>query len=307
MATKRGVIAQNERFVIYSPQADETLRSLARDFLGDVERYWEIAEFNGIAQATPGEPLVIPLHSRNPIGVFRDGYQTVPILTYHRFGHKDGNKMVVTPEAFAAQLDALEQQNYHVVRLSDLGEFLSAKRALPKRSVIITIDDGYASTYTHAYPLLKKHGFPATVFLYTDFVGARDALTWPQMQEMVKSGLIDIQSHSKTHANLTDRLRDESDEAYRKRLDAEIRTPQRVLKEHLGLSIDSFAYPYGNANRQVVERLSQAGYDLAVTVNAGSNPFFADPLMLQRTMVFGDMDLDQFKSKLQTFRAASPQ
>ena len=58
----------------------------------------------------------------------------------------------------------------------------------------ITIDDGYRSTYEIAYPVLRKHGFPATVFLYTDFVGAADALTWPQMKEMAASGLIGLAS-----------------------------------------------------------------------------------------------------------------
>ncbi len=56
---------------------------------------------------------------------------------------------------------------------------------------MITIDDGYRSSYEIAYPILKKFGFPATVFLYTDFVGASDAMTWAQMKEMTASGLVD--------------------------------------------------------------------------------------------------------------------
>ena len=59
--------------------------------------------------------------------------------------------------------------------------------------MVITIDDGYESTYRHAFPILKRHGFPATVFVYTDFLGGGDALTWPQLQEMSASGLIDVQ------------------------------------------------------------------------------------------------------------------
>ena len=72
--------------------------------------------------------------------------------------------------------------------------------------MVITIDDGYRSTYEVAFPVLKRHSFPATVFLYSDFVGAGDALTWAQMKEMTQSGLIDIQPHSKSHANLTLKL-----------------------------------------------------------------------------------------------------
>jgi peptidoglycan/xylan/chitin deacetylase (PgdA/CDA1 family) len=210
--------------------------------------------------------------------------------------------MVVTAEAFAAQLDYLASNGFHVVRLSELADFLNGKRALPERSVVITIDDGYASTYEYALPLLKKHAFPATVFIYTDFIGARDALTWEQMREMVASGLVDIQSHSKTHANLSYRLAGESDEGYRKRLDKELGVPRQLLQGKLTAPVVSFAYPYGDASAVLVDRLAKADYRLAVTVNPGSNGFFAHPLMLQRIMIFGDHDLQAFKSKLEVFR-----
>lgn len=124
------VIAQNERFVLYRPKRDDTLSSLARHFLGDERRSWEIADFNGLKELTPGNLIAIPLRPVNPVGVFPDGYQTVPILAYHRFGEKDG-KMVVTAEAFAAQLKYLTDNDYRVIRLADLVEFLAGKRSLP--------------------------------------------------------------------------------------------------------------------------------------------------------------------------------
>ena len=215
--------------------------------------------------------------------------------------------MVVTPEAFAAQLDYLASNDYHVVRLSDLAEFLAGKRPLPKRAVVITMDDGYASMYEYAFPLLKKHGFPATVFVYTDFVGSKDALSWKQMQEMKASGLIDIQSHSKTHANLSYRLPGESDGAYRERLKMEVRTPLQILQQKLAAAPVSFAYPFGDTNQQVMDQLAKADYKLAVTVDPGGNPFYAYPLMLKRSMIFGDQGLDAFIAKLQVYRTLDPQ
>lgn len=301
-----GIVAKNERFVIYLPKRGETLGSLALRFLGSEERDWEIAEFNGTRRPEPGQPLVIPLQPANPMGVSADGYQTVPVLAYHRFGKKDG-RMVVTPEAFAAQLDYLASNDYRVVRLSDLTEFLAGKRPLPKRAVVITMDDGYASMYEYAFPLLKKHGFPATVFVYTDFVGSKDALSWEQMQEMKASGLIDIQSHSKTHANLSYRLAGETDAAYRERLKMEVRTPLQILQQKLAAAPVSFAYPFGDTNQQVMDQLAKADYKLAVTVDPGGNPFYAYPLMLKRSMIFGDQDLDAFIAKLQVYRTLDPQ
>jgi peptidoglycan/xylan/chitin deacetylase (PgdA/CDA1 family) len=277
------------------------LRSLARDYLGDADRYWEIADFNGVRAAEPEQTLVIPLQASNPLGVSSSGYQTVPILAYHRFGQQ-ASKMEVSAAAFAAQLDYLAENDYRVVRLRDLEDFLAGKRPLPNRAVVITMDDGYASTYKHAFPLLKQHGFPATVFVYTDFIGAKDALTWAQMREMVASGLIDIQVHSKTHANLAYRLPGESDERYRERLDTEARVPRDVLERMLPVTVDTFAYPYGDASEILIERLRKRDYRLAVTVNPGGNAFFADPLLLRRSMVLGDQDLEAFKAKLQVYR-----
>jgi peptidoglycan/xylan/chitin deacetylase (PgdA/CDA1 family) len=245
--------------------------------------------------------LVIPLRAGNPLGVLSSGYQTVPILAYHRFGQQ-ASKMEVPAAAFAAQLDYLAENDYRVVRLRDVEDFLAGRRALPDRAVVITIDDGYASTYEYAFPLLKQHGFPATVFVYTDFIGARDALTWAQMREMVDSGLIDIQAHSKTHANLAYHLAGESDERYRERLDSEARAPREVLQRRLPVKVDAFAYPYGDASEILIERLRKRDYRLAVTVNPGGNAFFADPLLLQRSMILGDQDLEAFKAKLQVYR-----
>ena len=302
-AVAEGVIAQNERFVLYRPKRDDTLRSLAQHFLGDERRGWEIADFNGIKDITPGNLVAIPLRPVNPVGVFADGYQTVPILAYHRFGDKDG-KMVVSPEAFAAQLKYLADNDYRVIRLADLVEFLAGKRSLPRRAVVITADDGYASVYRHAFPLLKQYGFPATIFVYTDFIGASDALTWAQMQEMIATGLVDIESHSKSHESLVAMLPGESERGYRSRIGKELTAGRDLLQRKLGVSISIFAYPYGDANAVVVEQAQKADYLLAVTVNPGGNPFFAQPLLLQRTMIFGDHDIEAFKARLQTFREA---
>ncbi|HEX3138892.1 MAG TPA: polysaccharide deacetylase family protein, partial [Rhizobacter sp.] len=212
-----GVIARNERWLLYMPQSQDSNASIAARFLGSGQRDWEVADANGGAKPRAGYPVIVPMKPTNPSGVKRDRYQTIPILCYHRVGNST-SRMTVSSAAFAEQLEWLARNDYRVLRLQDVAAFVEGKQALPARSVVLTFDDGYESYYRYAYPLLKKHGFPATVFLYSDFVGASDALTWAQMQEMTATGLIDIQAHSKTHANLINRVRDESEAAYRQRL-----------------------------------------------------------------------------------------
>jgi peptidoglycan/xylan/chitin deacetylase (PgdA/CDA1 family) len=190
--------------------------------------------------------------------------------------------------------------------MRELARFLEGKEPLPKKTVVITIDDGYRATYQIAYPILKKYGFPATVYLYSDFAGAGDAMTWPQMQEMVRSGLIEIQPHSKTHSNLTIKLPGETDAKYAERIRREIEAPVAAINERLSLASFSYAYPYGDMNDMVSDLLARQGVRLGVTVTPGGNGFFAPPHMVRRTMIYGTEDLDAFKSKLATFvRTAS--
>jgi peptidoglycan/xylan/chitin deacetylase (PgdA/CDA1 family) len=300
-ASNEGVLARNDRWLLYLPQAQDSYASIAARFLGSGQRDWEVAEANAGAKPRPGYPTIVPLKPTNPTGVKRDRYQTIPILCYHRVGNST-NRMTVSSAAFAEQLDWLDANGYHVLRLQDVAAFLDGKQALPAKSVVLTFDDGYESYYRYAYPLLKKHGFPATVFLYTDFVGAGDALTWPQMQEMTATGLIDIQAHSKTHANLINRLRDESEAAYRQRLDTEARVPREQIERRLKLPVKQFAYPYGDANEIVLDVLARNNYRLGVTVTPGGTPFYAQPLMLRRTMIYGNHDLEACKARLQISR-----
>ena len=295
------VIARNDRFLIYLPAAGDTFASIATQFLGSEDRAWMITDFNEMAEVKPGQPLVVPLQSINPTGVSPNGYQTIPILCYHRFGSDEG-KMVLSPAAFAQQMEYLHRNGYRVLRLSDLYSFLGGARQLPARAVVLTIDDGYNSMYHQAYPVLKRYGFPATVFVYTDFIGARDSLTWDQMKEMVASGLIDVQAHSKTHTNLTLRQPGESDNKYRERLSTEAATPQDIIQRKLHVNVSSYAYPYGDANGIMLEQLTKSNYRMGLTVDPGGNAFFTPPLLLRRTMILGDQDLEAFKAQLQVFK-----
>lgn len=298
------VIARSDKLIIYQPRHGDRLDAIAARLLGHADRAWQIGEANPEQALQALQPLVVPLTAPNPTGVRSNDFQTVPILCYHRFG-TGSSKMVVSPASFAAQLEWLAQHGYRVVRLSQLVGFLAGREALPPRSVVITFDDGYESVYRHAYPLLRKHGFPATLFVYTDFVGTGDGLSWSQLAEMAQSGLVDIQAHSKTHRNLIERSPGETDDRYRQAVASELRAPRELLERRLSaarVQVRHFAYPFGDANEVVLDAMTRQRYELGVTVNPGGNAFFAHPLMLRRTMIFGDHDLEDFKSRLQTSR-----
>jgi peptidoglycan/xylan/chitin deacetylase (PgdA/CDA1 family) len=250
--------------------------------------------------------VIVPLVPMHPLGVGSSGARGVTILCYHRIDGSRG-KVSVTPEQFEAQLDWLRANDYHVVRLADLEAFMAGRQPLPQRSVVLTFDDGYESVFSRAFPLLKRHGMPATVFVYTDFIGARDALSWADLEEMLRSGLVDVQAHSKSHVNLVELAREQSGPPYRERLESELKLPRALIERRLGAAgadVRDFAYPYGEANPAVLDAMRREGYVLGLTVTPGPNPFYASPLMLRRVMVFGGQDLEEFRRRVQGQRVA---
>lgn len=296
-------VHRSKDFIVLNVDKSDTTASLALRYLGSAGKYWVIEDFNNLKKLTPGQEVVIPLSTSNPTGVYANGYQVVPILCYHRFG-MDKSKMSVAPDDFARQMAYLSQHDYRVIRLADLIGFLQGKSALPKRAVVITMDDGYKSTYQQAFATLRQYGFPATIFVYSDYVGAREGLIWKEMQEMVASGLVDIQPHSKSHSNLGFAQPDEDEADYQQRIQVEVNVPLNDIVKNLNIPVHTFAFPYGDTNKEVIAQLKQRTYSMAVTVQPGSNAAFAYPYMLQRSMIFGDQDMDAFIKQLDVFQEA---
>lgn len=286
-----------DRLVVVAGRGD-TAASLAERYLGDARRGWWILDANDLGKVRPGVPLVIPLVHPNPGGVQVSGLQTVPVLAYHRFGEGQG-AMYVTPGRFEAQMAYLAEHGYRVVRLTELREFLTGAQPLPRRAVVITIDDGYRSIYHHAFPVLRRYGFPATVFIYTGYIG-NGGLTWAQLEEMRDSGLIDIQSHSRSHDNLT-RL-PAPDAPYADYLRDEVRGSRALLERRLERPVESFSYPFGMVNGPLAREVAAAGYRLGVTVERGGNAFFEYPFAVRRSMIYRRHDLEDFRRELEVFR-----
>src|SRR6185369_11326884 len=123
-------------------------------------------------------------------------------------------RMHITRNVFRQHLRYLEMTGYNVIPLRHLYEYVTGTRAsIPQNAIVITIDDGWRSTYTEAFPELQKRKFPFTVFIYPKIIGqTSNALTWSQIKEMAEAG-VDIQSHSLSHPYLTKRRHVSLDDA----------------------------------------------------------------------------------------------
>ncbi len=288
-------------FIAIIARDGDTFSSLALKYLNDPSMDWFIAEYNNIDTVHPGKVLIIPLKPYQMGGLASKGYQTVPVLSYHHFSPDRADKMTVTQPAFEGQMKLLKDRGYRVITLDQLFDFLEFKGQIPKKSVVITIDDGWRSTYDIAFPILRKYGYPATLFIYTDLiVGSEKTLSWDLVQEMANNGL-DIQCHTKSHRNLTTAEQKESYKDYFEAIEKEISVCKTMVKRKLNRDVKYLAYPYGETNHLVNELLKKQGYRGAFTVKRGGNPFFIHNYGLNRSMIYGNFDLNQFEKNLDVF------
>ena len=285
-------------FVALIAQPGDTFSSLASKYLNDPSLDWFIAEFNEITFLSPGRELIIPLQIEEKGGLSLKGYQTIPVISYHKFSKDKSDTLTVKESAFEEQMRFLKENGYRVITIDQFFDFLDFKRPLPKKSVVITIDDDWFSTYEIAFPILKKYGYPATLFVYTDLIipGGK-TLSWDLLAEMSKKNM-DIQCHTKSHRNLTKRNSQESFREYFEALKKEVAESAEIIRRQLNKDVKYLAYPFGDTNPLVIALLTKLGYRGAFTVERRGNPFFAHPYRINRSMIYGNFNLQDFQNSL---------
>jgi len=298
--TRPGVYRSQER-VLHRLKTGDTPESLAKKYLGEAQLAWMVEDANPKDAFRPERFVVVPFKIPNRAGITDQGYQTVPILCYHRFARACKSPLCMPADIFERQLRYLKENGYRVIGPEELVDFLDYRKAIPKNAVMITVDDGYRSVYNVAYPLLKKYGFTATLFIYIDYVGVSSkAITWDQLRELKREGFY-IGSHSASHSDLSQQKKDEDGEAYLARLKWEIFRSKQIIDQQLDQDTLVFSYPFGRQNQTVISMSRQAGYRIGVTVSRGSNPFFSDPFLINRDQIL-KRDMNRFISRLKTFQ-----
>ncbi|MEM0897090.1 MAG: polysaccharide deacetylase family protein [Verrucomicrobiota bacterium] len=217
----------------------------------------------------------------------------VSILGYHDFTDAGRpTQMRIRETKFRDQMQALKDSGIPVISMADYLAWRAGERNVPERCVVITADDGWREFHTYALPILKEHGFPFTMYIYTNFLdnGGR-TLSHQQVVDMIEAGG-EIGCHSVSHELMTKRRSFPSDEAYDEWLRDELQTSRKILEERFNVPIRTFAYPFGGYNERVVELAREAGFEAAVTVNGAKAGFESEMFELPRYIVHGDNDLN---------------
>ncbi len=183
------------------------------------------------------------------------------ILQYHHFSTDTPPSTSVAPALFAKHLDFLAENGFVVWPLARIIDHFEQGKPLPDRCVAITVDDAYASVYSEAFPLLRRRGWPMTVFVSTEAVdrGYRNFMTWAQMREMAAAGVA-FENHSHTHAHLVRRLPGETEAAWHARVIADIDSAQKRIRDELGQTSHFFAYPYGEYDKDLEALVREHGF-----------------------------------------------
>lgn len=186
----------------------------------------------------------------------------IPIVSYHSINNENC-PISLNLEEFEKQLVFFKKNNFQSIHCNEI-------KNTSKKKFIITFDDGYKDLITNALPLLKKYNFKATCLIISNLIGKRNI--WDEFNENIKDkelmNLSDINywlkngmkigSHSKNHKKLT-KLND------KEKID-EIINSKNELESLTGTTIDSFCYPYGLYNENVVNIVKEK-YDFAFTTN----------------------------------------
>ena len=220
------------------------------------------------------------------------------ILTYHR----------VDEDAFSKQMNYLKK-NYNVIPLDDYVKGLVEGRTFKKNTVVITFDDGYLNNYAHAYPILKKLGLKATVFITYDFVNKNSFAWWDRLEhsgEKIDLNLLKSSSPAEIEAETIEltglspdsrkpkkyefmnweQIKEMNDvfeigshtmthpiltNVSLKEAEKEITQSKTKIEKKIGREVKSFSYPNGNYNDELVKIVKKAGYKCAVVYNKGVN------------------------------------
>lgn len=224
---------------------------------------------------------------------------SVTILMYHSIADSPRDPWAVSTAAFAAQMEWLKKNNYTVLPLNEVVEHIM-KNKKKEKCIALTFDDGYADFLENAVPILKKNGFPATLFVPVNMIGGtsvwdsydteKPLLELSGLREVVRLGY-SIGSHAMTHTDLT--------KVSSEKMSEEILASKKKLEEELNISVDCFSYPFGKYTGRESAAVQQAGYSCAVTTNNQfGNTYETNPYELERIAISNTDSLGEFKSKM---------
>ncbi len=248
--------------------------------------------FCAMAQEAPA-PVIPPVATAVEAPVIPDDGVRVSVLGYHDFSEKQSaTAMRIQTSKFRKQMDSIRQLGIKVISMEDFAAWKKGGKEIPKKSIVLTFDDGWKSVYTDAYPILKELGYPFTIYLYKEYVdGGGRALTTAMINEMLAHGA-SIGSHSVSHPYplTVKNYRKKGEHPYDAYLRKELGESKRFLESKFPVKVTSYAYPGGYYTDEMVKLGEEFSYDHMFTVIPGKVKRSSPDATLPRYIILGNYD-----------------
>ncbi|MFJ7735877.1 polysaccharide deacetylase family protein [Lysinibacillus sp. NPDC097287] len=244
----------------------------------------------------------------------------ITVINYHSFGdYKEIANINITKKLFREQLMMIKDNGYTVISEPQLIAYLQGHGRIPEKSVFLTIDDGYESVYTIAYPILKEMGMQATLFVIVKDMemGSRKGvpmLNWLQLKEMSDSNVINVGSHTydlhwrgnndspKYEAMILNQTKDGqplTNEVRQQLIFEDVTKAHKLIEQNIGEKTTSFAYPYGAYDTFAERAIKQAGYLIDYSTTSGYNLFGSGTVHIKRIDSSNLVSVEELKKKLE--------
>lgn len=224
-------------------------------------------------------PPLLAQAKRNPSAV-----QIMPaVLMYHDVMDIQQDTSVrnqiiaIRPQYLEEQFRYLYENDYTTLFVSEFQRAIVDHEEIPPKTVVITFDDGTADMYETVLPLIKKYNIKITEFANPGFDGTNGRMTHEQLQEIYKTGLVEIGAHTMDHVNLIETGDDDAR--------MEIRDSKQALEKITGAPVTSFAYPFGKFGYREQKMVADAGFHIAFAADDSHGKSYNDLLAIPRITI----------------------
>lgn len=193
----------------------------------------------------------------------------LPIITYHYVEVVTDKRdfirkgLSVTPYTFERTIKDFLHEGYSFYFVKDIPDLVNSNTDVKSfKGAVLTFDDGYTDFYTDAFPILKKYNIKATIYIVYNFIGRLNYMTENQINEIAKSGLIEIGAHTLDHLDLISIKYNEAK--------YQIEQSKIDIEKKFNVKVSTFAYPYGSFNQNIIDIVKNAGYVAAVSEISGT-------------------------------------
>ena len=213
------------------------------------------SDANPVADATS----TIKEQSGNNIDSSLSTTPNAAILLYHHVSSSTPASTSISPEAFKSHMEYLDA-HHTVVSLQDVVSAIQHNTTLPENAVAITFDDGYANILDNAHPILADLGFPYTVFINPDEIGVGPKqLTWEQVIAMHNDGVV-FANHTLDHLHMLNGEQVMGERAWLEKVWQNVESAEKKIEDKLDISLKYLAYPFGEYNTALANKLKAEGY-----------------------------------------------